>query len=431
MAIVNHRQLEEWLGKTSDAGLPGCILVAGEDFLVQQAFDKLKTLLIKNGSGFNLDVLDGRSTPMGDIIEQVTTFSLLAGKKIIAVKHAPVFATTAKTGEIVYSQNDFARLSDLVENGIPQDHILVITASSLDRRRKIFKALDTSGVIIDCTVSQGARKADLDDQRSVLQEIAKKILGRSGKTMDQAAFSSLVDRTGCNLDLFAQNLEKLIAYCAHRRQITTTDVQAIIRRDKKDPVFRLTNALLDKDAGQALFYLSSLFADGFHPLQILKSFENQVRKLLLVKAFVENFSTSHPDIRFGRMNFTLFKQQILPAVTAHDTRVKKLMEDQQAIFAGSGDTPPKKQVKKTPVSSDLLLAPNPQSPYPVFQIFDKSTTFSLDELCHALIALGDLDFALKSSSTDAVAGLENFVIVFCQKGGWSNAAKNQNNCHHF
>jgi DNA polymerase III delta subunit len=431
MAIVSHRHLEEWMGKTSEAGLPGCILVGGEDFLVQQTFDKLKTLLIKNSSSFHLDILDGRSTPMVDIIEQVTTFSLLAGKKIIAVRHAPVFATTAKTGEIVYSQNDFSRLSNLVENGIPDDHILVITASSLDRRRKIFKALDTSGVIIDCTVSRGARKADLDDQRSVLQDIAKKILGRSGKTIDHNAFSSLVDRTGFDLDLFAQNLEKLIAYCAHRRQIATTDVQAIIRRDKKDPVFSLTNALLDKDAGQALFYLSSLFADGFHPLQILKSFENQVRKMLLVKAFLENYSRSHPDIPFARMNFNMFTQQILPAVTAHDTRVKKQIESRQAILAGCGDTPPKKQAKKTPVSSDLLLAPNPQSPYPVFQIFDKSTKFSLHELCHALIALGDLDFALKSSSMEAVGGLENFVIVFCQKGGWSNAAKNQNNCHHF
>ncbi len=93
---------------------------------------------------------------------------------------------------------------------------------------------------------------------------------------------------------------------------------AIIQRDKKDPIFSLTNALMEKNFSQSLFYLTSLRKDGFHPLQILKSFENIVRRMLLFKAFSSEFLENHPNIRMERMNFNGFKQQVMPAVIAHD-----------------------------------------------------------------------------------------------------------------
>jgi DNA polymerase-3 subunit delta len=419
------------MARAHETTLPGCILVAGDAFLVNEAVDLITAFLSKDqAGGANMAVLDGRSTPMGDIIEQATTFSFFPGRKVIALKQAPIFSTRPGAGEIVYSEKDFLRLSDLVEKGMPEDNFLIMTALSLDRRRKIYKTLDTSGLIIDCTVAQGARKADLDEQRAVLRDIAKKVLGRSGKTMDQAGFSTLSDLTGFDPGLFARNLEKLVAYSGTRQAIVQADVKAVIPRDKKDPIFSLTNALMEKNAGKALFYLSSLFADGFHPLQILKAFENLVRKLVLVKAFAEDFARSHPEVRLDRLHFNTFKQKVLPAIISHDDMVKNQTQAFQTTLADTGASDGKKK-EKTAAPVDLLLAPNPKSPYPVFQSFDKSAEFSLNELCAALIALGDLDFALKSSSMEAKVGIENFVIIFCQKGGWLHAAENQNNCNHF
>ncbi len=431
MPTVKHKDLGKWMARAPETTLPGCILVAGDPFLVKESFDQITAFLYKDQpSGSNMEVLDGRSTPMGDIIEQVTTFSFFPGKKVVALKQAPIFSTRPGAGELVYSEKDFLRLSDLVEKGIPEDNFLIMTALSLDRRRKIYKTLDTSGLIIDCTVAQGARKADIDDQRAVLRNIAKKVLGKSGKTMDQAAFSTLSDLTGFDPGLFAQNLEKLVAYSGTRQAIVQADVKAVIPRDKKDPIFSLTNALMEKNAANALFYLSSLFADGFHPLQILKAFENLVRKLVLVKAFAEDFALRHPEVRLDRLNFNTFKQKVLPAIISHDDIMKKQTQAFQTTLADTVASDGKKKEKTAP-PLDLLLAPNPKSPYPVFQSFDKSAGFSLNELCAALIALGDLDFALKSSSMEAKVGIENFVIIFCQKGGWLHAAENQNNCNHF
>ena len=396
MPIVKHAGLTQWL-VTPGNSLPGFVLCAGEAYLVQKAVDQIKTRVLESApSGCLLETLDGRIMSMGDVIDQVCTFSFFGGK-LLLVRHTPMFAVKVGPGEVSYSEKDLNRLSEMVHSGLPDGHFLVMTAGSLDRRRKIVKTLEKNGLIIDCTVPQGARKADLDDQRQILEDVAKTVLARSGKTMEPAAFSELLDRTGFNPALFAQNLDKLMVYTGDRAAISRTDVEAIIARDKKDPVFSLTNAMMEKNVSQALFYLSSLRKDGFHPLQILKSFENLVRRMLLFKAFSLEFSEKHPNIRMERMNFNGFKQQVLPAVIAHD------------------------QTLQDPVK-DLVLAPNPNSPYPIFQTFQKSIRFSLNELRDALISLGDLDFALKSSSVDADAGMEQFVMTFCLKGGPSHAA---------
>ena len=272
-------------------------------------------------------------------------------------------------------------------------------------------------MIIDCSVPQGARKADQDEQRAVLQKIANQILGKGSKRIDTPALNALIDRIGFNLDLLSQNLEKLIAYSGNRTTIEMSDIQAVVKRDKKDPIFNLTNAFLDKNAANTIFYLNSLIVEGYHPLQILKSFENQVRKLLLVKSVAQQL---FPDnkINFKRMTFNSFKQMALPPIVTFDNRIKATIEAREKSLA-KDDT---KKIKSKP--GDLLLAPNPKNAYPVFQVFQKSENFSLIELQHALIFLSDIDYQLKSSTFDVRTMIENFIIQTCSNGGFVYAKEN-------
>jgi DNA polymerase-3 subunit delta len=188
MPTVKHGALTQWLG-TSGNQIPAFVLCAGEDYLVEKAVDRIKSGIMETApSGCLLETLDGRTTPMGDVIEQIATFSFFGGK-LVLVRHSPMFALKAGAGEVSYSEKDLDRLSDTVQGGIPDGHFLVMTAGSLDRRRKIVKTLEKTGLIVDCTVPQGARKADLDDQRRILEDVAETVLAKSGKTLDPAGFS--------------------------------------------------------------------------------------------------------------------------------------------------------------------------------------------------------------------------------------------------
>ena len=422
MAVVKYKEAKKWINENS---CPSFILLAGEGVLTREIFKILsKAILGTDNPSFAQETMDGTIMPMGDIMEQATTFSFLMSKKLILVKNAPLFATSVGQGEIQYSSKDFDLLTEHMEKGIPQDHFLVFTTPGLDRRKKIYKQFEKKGLIIDCVVSQGSRKADQDEQLAVLSAIAQKRLAKTGKKIDPRAFRELADRIGFNPDLLVQNLEKLVAYAGQQPIIDAKAVASVVSRDKKDPIFSLTNAVMEKDVKTSIFFLSSLVGDGYHPLQILKSLENLVRKLLVAKSFTLALGEKLPGFSMSRMNFTQFKQQIMPRIISRDQAHREAEEELEQRFKRN-----KEENKKTKVVSDLFLAPNPKSPYPVFQVLLKSEKFSFAELQCAMVALCDLDHCLKSSSLNPVTGLENFVMQLCT-GGFHDS-KNQDHRHHF
>lgn len=425
MAVVKYNALDACLG--SGEPCPGFFLICGEPFLVRQAFNTLVAFLLKGQNReFCLEIQDGKLISMGDIVEQVTTFSFLSPRKVIAVKNAPLFSPGSQASEISYTPTDMDLLAGLIEKGIPDTHTLVMTCSSLDKRKKIFKTIQSHGSLIDCMVSTGVRREDLDEQRAVLQEISRKMLAAAQKTIDANAFHALVEQTGFAPETFARNIEKLVTYSGAHPVIRLNDIQAVVIRDKKDPIFNLTNAVLEKDGARAVTVLSSLFQEGFHPLQILKSLENQVRKLLLVKSFLLSLANT-PGSSYGKtMNFNAFKQTMMPVILSHDEQEKS-----RAAGLDFGLSSEKTSGKAKPMTTDLIMAPNPNSPYPVFQVFQKSENFSLNELKQAMIALADMDYRLKSASSEAPISLENFILNFCQKGGSSHGEKDQDHRHHF
>lgn len=413
MALIRHNALTGHLEGSPKEGLSQVWLICGEPFLVRQAFDQLTGFLLRGVSReFGLETLDGRQTPVGDVIEQATTFSFLQSAKVIAVKDAPLFTARAAAGEISYSPKDLELLAGLAEKGIPESHILVMTSAAPDKRKKIYKTILNLGTVVDCTVATGARKADLEEQQGVLRELSRNLLSGTGKQMDPNAFMALVEQTGFNPELFAGNIEKLLAYTGTRDRITADDVKAVIHRDKKDPIFSLTNAVMERDTPKALTLLNALFSEGFHPLQILKTLENQMRKLLAIKLFLRDLyseTSGLPPVK--TMHFNGFKQVMMPRIQARDKAAALESQALEAIFQGEEGK------KGKAGANDLLLAPNPKSAYPVFQNFQKSEHFSLRELTHAMTMLADLDMKLKTSAVQPEIGIEFFIMTLCAKKG--------------
>ncbi|MDA3918123.1 MAG: DNA polymerase III subunit delta [Deltaproteobacteria bacterium] len=415
--IIKHNKVEHFLGSADSKAFSNLIFIHGEQYLQKQALDSISLFLLgSNHDKFALETLEGGSVTMGEIIEQVSTFSFSLSRKVILVKKIPLFQSKTKTNEIVFSQSELDHFMDFIEKGIPENHYLILTANLVDKRKKIFKEIKNKALIIDCQVASGSRKADIDEQRAVLQTIARKVLSRADKNLEPRAFTSLVDLTGFDLELFSRNLEKLIVYTGKNPNITNADVKKVISRDKTDPIFNLTNALMEKDTEKTLFYFNSLLNKGFHILQLLRSMENQIRKLILVKCCAQQISRSK-TLGIKKMGFNVFKQSILPKIVEYDKKTKRDIKELNESFLNHDS-------KKKTKQNELLLAPNPKNAYPVFQTFQKSENFSQKELNQALIFLSDMDYKMKSSSFNEKTALENFVINICSKEGFIHAQQN-------
>ncbi|MBW2011004.1 MAG: hypothetical protein JRG68_00380 [Deltaproteobacteria bacterium] len=303
-------------------------------------------------------------------------------------------------------------LQKAVEKGFPKGNHLIITTDMADKRRGLFKAIKKTGVIIDCSVPKGDRKVDKDAQRTVLCETMNTILSQNQKQMDNSAYTAMYEMTGFDLRTFSGNLEKLVNFVGDREIITLDDVNAVLKRTKKDPIYELTGAISDRNMEDALFYLNSLLNSDFYPLQILAAMTNQIRKLLVVKGFAES---SQENDSYATVRFNHFKTDIMPAMLAYDRHILNQWEEWENILSenrdGSGKTREKK--KKT---TDLVIVKNPNNPYPVYLMLRKSEGFTKDELVDALECLNKADRKLKTSAQSHKLILEEVIIHICRSG---------------
>jgi len=285
---------------------------------------------------------------------------------------------------------------------------LVITTDMVDRRRKLFKTISTHGVVVDCSVAKGEKAADKKAQQEVLRETMTGLLRERGKTMDPKAFDALCETTGFDLRTFVNSLEKLCTYAGARKAITADDVKTVLVRTKIDPVFELTNAVGEKNTEAALFYLNSLlYGAEAHPLQVLTAIANQIRKLIVIRDFMDS---RHGKAWQKGMTFQTFKDRVLPAVQAYEADLTEQSTQQNAAFPESSG---KKGAKGEKSSADLTIGPDPRNPYPAFKTFEKAARFSMAELIAAFPLLHDTDRRLKSS-TDPHLALEYLIITLCR-----------------
>ena len=487
MPVISHKELETYLQGQGDKPFFPVYLIFGDDLLIKNAFDMLlNALLPASKRNINYEPLDGTHENIHEVINRVNTFSLLPGKKVIALRESRIFYARQDKDQIFENARrafdddnikkaaghllnlmgifnlsyedmepssrqkslgldngpgsddqwldeiiDYCRQNDLtvpaarddcgilqqaVEKGFPQGNHLIITTDTVDRRRGLFKTLTSKGLAVDCSVPKGGRRADQIAQESILVEKMNSILANSGKTMDRSAYLALYEMTGFDLRTFCNNLEKLISWVGDRVEVTIKDVESVLQRTKTDPIYELTNALAERKADSALFFLDSILSSGVHPLQVLAAMANQIRKLLLAKDFVK--SPRGKDWQ-SACPYAYFQKTILPAIVEYDRELLKLLDDWQTMLSvelssqKTGSSPKGKKTRRK-ATTDLLIAKNPKNPYPIYLLLKKSDRFSRDMLINAMEVLAEVDRKLKISAQSPKLVLEKAILSICK-----------------
>ncbi|MDJ0722081.1 MAG: hypothetical protein QNJ04_10635 [Desulfobacterales bacterium] len=304
-------------------------------------------------------------------------------------------------------------LEAAIANGFPESHHLIITTSLVDKRRRLFQAIKAAGVVIDCSVPGGDRKADRAAQAMVMDRTVDDILETFPKQMGPEARRALYALTGFDLRTVATSVEKLANFAGERREIVADDVRRCLERTRRDPLYEFTNAVTDRHLDKSLFYLQSLMDSGDfdHPLPLLAAITNQVRKLIVAKDFTRSpFGMPwHPGC-----SYPLFQQQVVPAIKAYDEAMgERLAAWQDALAPGEGAAKDRKPSRKAKMASDLPLMARARSPYPVFRTLTKADRFTRQELEAALGAASRADRQLKRGGPGGRLLLEQVIIGIC------------------
>jgi DNA polymerase III subunit delta len=314
---------------------------------------------------------------------------------------------------ILKDQDSAAALDKGISKGFPKNNHLFITTDMTDRRRSLFKTILKTGLVVDCSVPKGDRRDDRIAQEAVMNKKMESILSQSGKSIAKDVFAAITEMTGFDLRTFSHNLEKLINFVGKRHIITVDDVEAVLERTRKDPIYEMTNAVAERDTAQALYFLEAMLSENIHPLQILAAISNQIRKLIMAKGFLEGEWCRSWN---SNMNFTQFKRNVMPEIQAYDRQLlDQLLSWQDRLLPEKDKTSGGSKKKKGKPATDLIVAKNPNNAYPVYQTMLKADGYSRQEILMALACLARADVKLKTTAQKPKTVLEAAVFSICER----------------
>ncbi len=283
----------------------------------------------------------------------------------------------------IISSGDENVILEFVQEGTPEDTYLIMTALSVDKRNRLFKAFDKNGHVEELKPRFDKSSVRLD--KSYFQRSIRDFLNSRGKTITSDAIDLAFIKSGKDIRRIRSEFEKIVSYLGNRSEINTTDIKDLFLDFHEAAFFDLSRAVRESDSRKLLIALHENLKIVDHPLQTLAALASEFRKIIAAREllFTDFRSLWKPEI-----NFDQFVSMV-------------------ARFRS--ESPPKKIQKG---KFNLLT----QKDFPLFQLLKTAQNFSLQRLIHIMEAILDADIKIKSTKLGSASPniiLENLVLEIC------------------
>ncbi|MCM2263715.1 MAG: DNA polymerase III subunit delta [Desulfuromonadales bacterium] len=239
--------------------IPPILLLHGEEgYLVEQAARQVTAAVVAADSrDFNLTVVHGRDLKGNALIDQARTLPVFASRRLVVIRN--VHEAQAEQLEA---------FSAYLDDPVPETFLLV-TATTIDKRRKFFQKFAQVGEIIEF------RRLYENQLPQFIRDRARE----AGRTFTGPALKLFCRRVGNNLAEVVGELDKLASYVGDREFFEEDDVAAVVSDTRVESVFALTDALGTGELAVALRLLGRLLDDGQPALVILSMLTRHFRQL--------------------------------------------------------------------------------------------------------------------------------------------------------
>src|SRR3989344_1210892 len=260
------------------------IFLHGPDtFRSRQKLKELKEKFLKDvdPAGLNLESLNGAELEIPDFERAVSTQPFLAKKRLVIIEDL----ISKNKGQKIQKEI----LESLDKNGL-KDTVIIFWESGLDgkkvkKQRSKISAKRSNLLFNRLRKEKLAQEFNLLDEAGVYRFTAEEFGKRGGK-IGRQALSLLVDLVGNDLWQMNSEIGKLLAF-AKNGEITVSDVENLVKTKLDEDIFKLTDALGQKNKSRALKLIADQLKSGTMPTELLSKITWQFKNLLLVKGFVE------------------------------------------------------------------------------------------------------------------------------------------------
>jgi DNA polymerase III delta subunit len=249
------------------SGAPDLIyLIQGDDEVEKSALAAEFAELVDEGlRAFNVESLHAGDWTTGDrladgvasIVAAVRTLPMMVPRRVVTVMQAETLLMPKRESEA--ATRALEQLEALFKEPEAQT-TLVLVASSVDKRSRMFKLLQKQATIVECGVL-----SDLADaERWVRTRVTA-----CGAAIEPAAARLVAQRAGLNIKRLRADVDRLTLYALGQKQITADDVREVTGPAALQDDWAMTNAIESGQAGDALRQLALMLDAGAPPEKIL------------------------------------------------------------------------------------------------------------------------------------------------------------------
>ena len=290
----------------------------------------------------------------------------------------------------ILHQDHSDKLNHALSKGIPRNNLLVLCPGSVDKRKRLYKTINELGIILDFSIQRMRRDPGEieEEEKKTLGQQANELLRKSGKTFSKGAFEALANKTGYNVGVFLNELEKVILSVEDRGKIEIQDIEEIVGRTKEDSVFDLQKAVGQRNLERALFSLKELLGQGEFYLNLLQSIASEIRFLIAAKQVIENELKAKWN---PKQDLETFKRVVYFPI------ILKLRKEREKELPQRGG---RYNIFKLP--PDVLV-----------ELLKSSDNFSREELYRFMKLLAETDLKTKTTGLTPARLLEKALVEIC------------------
>ena len=262
------------------------LLYGEEEYLKKQYRDRLRNAIAGDDT-MNYSYFDSDNASVKEIIEVCETMPFFAEKRLVVMED---------TG-FLKSSND--ELADYIKH-IPDYLVIVMVEKVVDKRNKVYKAVDSVGYICEMKPQTTA----------TLEKWIAGLLAKDNLKISREACDLILDKTGAGMDYIKQEIEKLVSYCQGREAVTVEDVENVCVAQTTSQIFDMISAIANKKQQQALDLYYDLLELKEPPMRILYLIVRQFNGILQVKDLMSRgVSGKEIAARIGAASFVVGKYQ--------------------------------------------------------------------------------------------------------------------------
>jgi DNA polymerase-3 subunit delta len=230
-----------------------------DSFLAEQGLESVLSSWVGSERGDSVEVLRGDEATWAQVLDVARTGSLFAERRAVVVRDAEALEA---------DEEQLGGVEAYLDSPTP-GLALVLLIGKADKRRRPWKWLAERGRVIPADPLKG---------RALQAQVREELRRRQLRVGDDGV-QELVDRVGQNLRRLMGEIDKLEAFGLGGEAISAEQVAAVLGRGIARPLYKMSDAMVERRTTQVLELMSESLEEGEAPLRVLGTLHRTLRQV--------------------------------------------------------------------------------------------------------------------------------------------------------